>query len=76
MHMPLKTYELTGAASDRVAVAIAKSRDDVERLAKRWSPGRNWTSIEEVRWREDYHPKFFGGRRPTEESYCEMNHPG
>jgi hypothetical protein len=25
MHMPLKTYELIGAASDRVAVAIAKA---------------------------------------------------
>ena len=71
----LKTFELSIAGSNRVAVAVAKSREDTERLAKTWSPDRKWTSIEEVRWRDEYHAQFFSGGRPTAESYCEMNHP-
>jgi hypothetical protein len=74
--MSLEIYELTEGTSNRVAVAVANSRDDVDRLAKQWSPGRKWTSIEKVPWREDYHSKFFKNGRPAGESYCEMSHPG
>lgn len=59
-----------------VAVAITEDLAGARRLAKRWSPDRSWTSIEEVRWRDDYHAQFLGGRRPTAESYCETHHPG
>jgi hypothetical protein len=73
--MMLKTFELTLAGSNRIAVAVAKSREEAERLAKLNSPNRKWTSIEEVRWRDEYHAQFFAGRRPTGDSYCETNHP-
>jgi hypothetical protein len=73
--MMLKTFELSLAGSNRVAVVVANSREAAERLAKVNSPNRNWTSIEEVRWRDEYHAQFFGGRRPTGDSYCERNHP-
>jgi hypothetical protein len=73
--MPLNVYEFSEAGSNRVAVAVAESAEAAERLANRMSPGRNWTSIEQVRWREDYHSKCFSGM-PAGESYCEMNHPG
>lgn len=71
----LKTFELSIAGSNRVAVAVAKSREEAEQLAKINSPRRKWTSVEEVRWRDEYHAQFFGGRRPTGDSYCERNHP-
>jgi hypothetical protein len=73
--MPLSVYEFSLAGSSRVAVAVAESRDAAERLAKRQSPSINWTSIEKVAWRQDYHSKFFASV-PTGESYCERNHPG
>ena len=72
--MMLKIFELTLAGSNRVAVAVAKSREGAERLAKLNSPNRKWTSIKEVRWRDEYHAQFFAGR-PTGDSYCETNHP-
>jgi len=72
----LKTFELSLAGSNRVAVAVARSREEAERLAKINSPDRKWTSIEEVQWRDEYHARFFfGGQRPTGDSYCERNHP-
>jgi hypothetical protein len=73
--MPLYVYEFSLAGSKRVAVAVAESQDAAERLAKSGSPGRTWTSIEKVSWREDYHSKFFSGT-PSGECYCEMNAPG
>jgi hypothetical protein len=73
--MMLKTFELSLAGSNRVAVAVAESREEAERLAKVNSPNRKWTSVEEVRWRDEYHAQFFGGRRPSGDSYCERNHP-
>jgi hypothetical protein len=73
--MMLKTFDLSIAGSNRVAVAVARSREEAERLAKINSSNRNWTSIEEVRWRDEYHAQFFGGRCPTGDSYCERNHP-
>jgi len=72
----LRTFELSIASSNRVAVAVAKSRAEAEKLAKINSPNRGWTSIEEVTWRDEYHAHFFfGDRRPTGDSYCERNHP-
>jgi hypothetical protein len=72
----LKTFELSITGSSRVAVAVTRSREEAERLAKVNSPNRKWTSIEEVRWRDEYHAHFFfDGRHPGEGSYCERNHP-
>jgi len=72
--MMLKTFELSLVGSNRVAVAMAKSREEAERLAKINSPNANGLLSRRCSG-ERISRSILRRSPPTGDSLCERNHP-